>query len=239
MDAGFSCRQLKQRLLAAGKDPSRVNGILISHSHSDHIKGVARFCKEYKVPVYCNSLTQKEISITLLNESKTLPPPDFKIFNSGDSFELGDIGVCSFQIQHDTSDPVGFVFQTGGLRLGVVTDLGKVTSLVQERVRGTYALLFESNHDKELLRQANRPWSIKQRIMGNFGHLSNEQAVEGLKEIAEEGLHELVLGHLSQECNRSELALSVAKGALGGGEIKIRVSSQEEPTWILPKGFSI
>lgn len=238
VDGGFSCKQLQKRIEAAGKDPERVSGILISHSHSDHICGVSRFCQLYKVPVYLNRLTQKDLCAIWQQGPQPKQIPEFKIFATGDTFEVGNIEVNTFQVPHDTSDPVGFSFQVGGVRLGHVTDLGKVTSLVRERLKGVYGLLFEANHDITLLRESSRTWALKQRIMSCSGHLSNEDSARFLEEIVSTGLKELVLGHLSQDCNRPEIALKQVNQAVGDKGVCIRVSSQESITRILPEGFS-
>ena len=238
IDAGFSCRQMEKRIEAAGKDPGQVSGVLISHTHTDHICGVSLFCQRYQVPVYSNRLTQKDLCAILQRGARPKQLPEFKIFTTGGVFQVGDIEVCSFQVPHDTSDPVGFTFQAGGIRLGHVTDLGKVTPVVRERLKGVHGFLFEFNHDVTLLRNSARTWGLKQRIMSNSGHLSNEESAHLLEEIVSTGLKELVLGHLSQDCNRPEIALKLATQAVGDNGVSIRVSSQEEITRILPEGFT-
>lgn len=237
VDAGFSRTELEKRIIDAGKDPARVKGILVSHGHGDHISGIRLFSKKYHVPVYCNELTRREICCCVKSDEKFVP--EFKVFRTGDPFSIDGIAVRSFQVCHDTADPVAFLFQVGPVRLGVVTDLGMVTPLVKERLKGVYGLLFESNHDVGLLRQSKRSWSLKQRILSNSGHLSNEQSAGALREIVSDGLKELVLGHLSSECNRSELAFHTTQNALQNTDIHIQVASQQAITRILPEGFSV
>ena len=238
IDLGFSCKKIKEKLVSNNIDPCSIDGILITHGHSDHIKGLGLFCKERQIPVYCNLGTQTEILAAIKRDNKKTIPT-FKIFNTGDRFSIKDISIDTFRIPHDTSDPVGYMFKTVSIRVGVVTDLGKVTTLVTEHIRGAYALLFESNHDVDLLRHSNRPWSSKQRTLSSSGHLSNEQSATALDEIAMDGLKEIVLGHLSGECNTPDMALETALNKLQGKEVNVRVSSQDGSTYILPTGFDV
>ena len=235
---GFSCKKIKEKLVSNNIDPCSIDGILITHGHTDHIKGLGLFCKELQIPVYCNSGTQAEIFAAIKRDNKETPQI-FKIFNTGDHFLIKDVGIDTFRVPHDTSDPVGYMLKTGSIRVGVVTDLGKVTTLVRENIRGAYALLFESNHDVDLLKHSNRPWSNKQRTLSNAGHLSNEQAATTLDEIVMDGLKETVLGHISRECNTPDIALETIWNKLQGKEVNVRASSQDGSTYILPKGFDV
>jgi phosphoribosyl 1,2-cyclic phosphodiesterase len=224
VDAGLSARQIRLRLAAIGRAPEKLDAILITHEHSDHTQGLAALAKKLRLPVYCNRPTRDEIARALD------VPLDFRIFETGKSFEIGDVLVESFSIPHDAQDPVGFLLHTSTAHLGFITDLGHVTKLVVQRARAANVLVLEANHDVKMLQECpHRPWSLKQRILGRHGHLSNEDAAAALEEILTADLRHLYLGHLSRECNRPELALRVVQeklGALGAGHVALNLTSQ-------------
>ena len=201
IDAGFSLRQIRRRLASIGRVPENLTGILITHEHSDHVQGLVALSEKLGIPVYCNRPTQEAIQYqlpVLLNA---------RLFTTGASFEVGDITVETFTVPHDAQDPVGFLLRTPSGNIGILTDLGHATKLVLERVREANVLVLEANHDVKMLQDCpHRPWSLKQRILGRHGHLSNEAAAEVAEQIVSADLRHLYLGHLSGECNRPELA---------------------------------
>jgi phosphoribosyl 1,2-cyclic phosphodiesterase len=156
-----------------------------------------------------------------------------RLFTTGATFELGDLVVETFSVPHDAQDPVGFLVQTAGGNFGFLTDLGHATRLVLERVRRANALVLESNHDIKMLQDCpHRPWSLKQRILGRHGHLSNEAAAEAVEQIISDNLRHLFLGHLSRECNRPTLANEVMQTRLerlGAKHVQLQVASQSVP----------
>jgi phosphoribosyl 1,2-cyclic phosphodiesterase len=209
IDAGFSGKQIRERLARIGRTPETLSGILITHEHTDHIQGLGVICPQFSIPVYCNRLTQEAI----LGQIKK--PIASRLFTTGDTFELGDVRVETFSIPHDAQDPVGFLLRTPGGNVGILTDLGHATKLVIQRVRPAQVLVLETNHDVEMLQNdTKRPWSLKQRILSRHGHLSNHAAAEAAAQIVSADLHHLYLGHLSQDCNRPELALRVVSERL-------------------------
>ena len=228
VDAGFSLRQIRQRLATVGRTPEELTGILITHEHSDHVQGLAMITDRLPTPVYCNRATCEAIERQI---GKSLHS---HIFVTGSSFELGDVLVETFTIPHDAQDPVGFMLRTGRGNIGFLTDLGHATKLVLERVRHAHALVLESNHDLKLLQDCpRRPWSLKQRILGRHGHLSNEAAAEAAEQVVSDQLQNLFLGHLSRECNRPELAYSAVAERLqriGASHVSIHVASQAVPS---------
>lgn len=204
VDAGFSPRQIRQRLAAIGRAPENLDAILISHEHTDHIRGLAGLADKLNVPVYCNRDTGDEIT-TLLDLKAEL-----ELFETGNAFEIGDVVVETFSVPHDAQDPVGFLLRTPAGNIGFVTDLGHFTRLVGERVRHAHVLVLESNHDLKMLWDCpTRPASLKQRIASKFGHLSNEACADAVEAIMTGGLRRLYLAHLSRDCNRPELAQRV------------------------------
>lgn len=203
VDAGLSAKQLRERLSSCNVAPEEIDGILITHEHGDHVKGLPQWCKQYKTPLYSNRHTA-----TILR-SKTPHQEEWKIFETGSSFSIGTLAVQSFAIPHDAVDPVGFVVREKTASFGFLTDLGYPTRLVLEALRPVQGLLLEANYDQELLQQdTKRPWAVKQRISSRHGHLSNEAAAEVLQHLLHEQLSHVVLGHLSADCNKEELALA-------------------------------
>ena len=203
IDAGFSARQTRRRLAAIGRAPEGLDGILITHEHSDHINGLATLCNQTNVPIYCNRDTKEAIEIQLKRRFEC------RIFETRKSFEIGDVLVESFDIPHDAVDPVGYLLRTPDGNIGFLTDLGHATKSVLERVRAANVLVLETNHDLKMLQESSRPWSLKQRIAGRHGHLSNGDAADAAEKIMSTDLRHLYLGHLSRECNKPELARRV------------------------------
>jgi phosphoribosyl 1,2-cyclic phosphodiesterase len=201
IDAGLSGRQIRQRLATIARTPESVQGILITHEHSDHISGLSTLAADSQLPVYCNRLTRQAI------EAQLHIRIDARLFATGDSFAIGDVTIDTFPVPHDAYDPVGFLVRTASGNIGFLTDLGHATKLVVERIRPANVLLLEANHDLKMLREhPRRPWSLKQRIMSRHGHLSNDDAAALLEQIMSAELRQLYLGHLSRECNKPELA---------------------------------
>ena len=179
IDGGLSARQMVLRLQQCGVSPLEIDGILITHEHSDHATGLAVWFKQFATPIYCNRLTAEALSAQAPDLSVA-----WRLFVTGSDFTIGDLTVQTFPVPHDAVDPVGFVFHHGSAALGVLTDLGCATKLAYERVRQVSTLLIETNHDEKLLQNdTRRPWSVKQRIMSRHGHLSNAAAADVLAEL--------------------------------------------------------
>ena len=227
VDAGLSARQICLRLEKAGVEPDSLDAILLSHEHSDHICGLDVFCRRHAVPIYCNPITAEAVRHGRLAEY-----PNWRLFSTGNDFTVNDIAVRSFSIPHDAADPVAFSFSAGTCSLGIVTDLGFATRLVRERIREVHTLVLETNHDEKLLQEdTKRPWPIKQRIMSRHGHLSNSAAADVLSEVADGALRRVILGHLSSDCNRPELALDTIRARmkeLGRSDIELTAASPTE-----------
>lgn len=229
IDAGFSARQIRQRLASIGRTPESLSGILVTHEHVDHVQGLPLLSEKLKIPVYCNRPTREAI------EFQTQKPlTHCRVFSTGATFDLGDVVIETFTIPHDAQDPVGFLLRTSAGNIGFLTDLGHATKLVLERVRSARVLVLEANHDIKMLQDCPyRPWSLKQRILGRHGHLSNEAAADVAQDIMSAELTYLYLGHLSRECNRPELAHSVMQQRLEGlnaTHVRLTVTSQAAPS---------
>jgi phosphoribosyl 1,2-cyclic phosphodiesterase len=227
IDAGFSLKQIRERLATIGRAPENLTGILITHEHVDHIQGLKGLSEKLRIPIYCNRPTHEAIQYQLDCRF------DCRVFATGASFEIGDVLVETFAIPHDAQDPVGYLLRTNGTNIGFLTDLGHVTRLVIERIRPANVLVLEANHDVKLLQDCpRRPWSLKQRILGRHGHLSNDAAADCAQEIMSAELRHLYLGHLSRECNRPELARRVVDERLqqiGATHVSLGLAAQNVP----------
>jgi phosphoribosyl 1,2-cyclic phosphodiesterase len=227
VDGGLSARQIMLRLAQCGVNPLEIDGILLTHEHCDHAGGLNVWCKQFSTPIYCNRLTAE----VLQKEAPTLRK-DWRMFVTGSEFAIKDITIETFPVPHDAVEPCGFVLHHGREALGVLTDLGVATKLVQERVRAAQTLIIETNHDEKLLQNdTKRPWSVKQRIMSRHGHLSNAAAANVLAELLEGKLRRAVLGHLSRDCNSPELAVGTVRArldAVGANSVEVICAGQRE-----------
>jgi phosphoribosyl 1,2-cyclic phosphodiesterase len=228
VDAGFSRRETYARLDAVGEraDPA-LTGIVISHEHSDHIRGLASLARDSKAPIYIAAATRDAIRWDRRLKA-------FEMFSAGGKFTVGDIEITPFNIPHDAADPVAFTFDTQGIRIGLVTDLGYIPELVKRHVAGCHCLIFESNHDLEMLKIGPYPWAVKQRVMSRTGHLSNRTTGEFLHDGFDGTAQVLVLAHLSENNNHPEIARLSALEALNGrarsGSQELHLASQAAPT---------
>jgi phosphoribosyl 1,2-cyclic phosphodiesterase len=245
VDAGFSPRQIRHRLAGIGRAPENLTAILLTHEHADHISGLLGLADKFHIPVFCNRGTQdgtvwafrekwsKKTSLALENGDALKTKIEWRLFDTGAGFEIGDVMVDTFSIPHDAQDPVGYLLRTPAGNIGFVTDLGHMTKLVIERTRVANVLVLESNHDVKMLQDCpRRPWSLKQRILGRHGHLSNHAAAEAAAQVMSGGLKHLFLAHLSRECNRPELAQHVMAEQLhhiGARHVQLQIAAQDLP----------
>ena len=207
VDAGLSKRDVVARLAAIGEAAESLDAILISHEHSDHVSGLVALARQLDIPVYITRLTAPSIPWGEYT-------PKLDCFQAGASFTIGDLDIDSFTVPHDAIDPVGFCFRAHGIKVGVVTDLGYVPESIKFHLRGADLLILESNHDLEMLKVGPYPWSVKQRVMGRKGHLSNEVVSDFIWRDLDSSVSTLVLGHLSEHNNHPEIVRSMAERAL-------------------------
>jgi len=233
LDAGLSARQIVLRLELVGLKPGDLDGILLTHEHGDHTQGLDILCRKHDLPVFATPLTQESLLQTTVTRSR----PRWRLMQTGAVFKFQDLSIESFSVPHDAADPVGFVIADEDSRLGVLSDVGFITNLIRERLRGAHSLFIEANYDAPMLEaDPRRPWATKQRISGRHGHLSNEQAAELIQAIAHEDLHHIILGHLSDDCNDPDVArkkISAALHQAGAPQARIVCALRREPTpWI-------
>ncbi len=209
VDAGLSATDTLRRLAAIGIATPHIDGVLITHEHGDHTAGAAVLSRRHGIALYANSGT-----IDGIERNPKLRDLPWNRFMTGSAFQIGDLTIEPFSVPHDCFDPVGFVLHANGTRIGVVTDMGMITTLIRERLRRCHALVIECNHDEQLLMDSARPWSLKQRIAGRQGHLSNRHAAELIADVAGPELAQVFLAHLSAECNDPDMAIACARAAL-------------------------
>jgi phosphoribosyl 1,2-cyclic phosphodiesterase len=225
VDAGLSVKELTRRLASIGEDPSRLDAVVVTHEHSDHVAGLARLAHKHNIPVYATWLTAP-----YLDFGERRPP--LEVFQAGARIAIGDIAAQSFTVPHDAVDPVGYCFEAEGIKIGVATDLGYVTDSVRVHLRGAHAVMLESNHDLEMLKVGPYPWQVKQRVMGRTGHLSNDGVCDFLLRDLDSSTVNLVLGHLSEHNNHPEIVRMMAARALErrGMNTPLTIASQRQAT---------
>lgn len=224
VDAGLSMRRTKAYLAALGLSLGDLSGILITHEHSDHVGGLQMLTKYYRLLVYASGGTARA-----LLRSGRCPEDCLHPLAAGEALALGGLRVLGFDTPHDAAEPFGYRLEDGGGALAVLTDLGCLTRQVLMGAAGCRAAVVEANHDEAMLRCGPYPYSLKQRILGNRGHLSNETGAELAYRLAEAGAGEIILAHLSRENNTPALALAAARRRLGP-EIRLSVAPREEPS---------
>ncbi len=213
IDAGLSVRELTKRLAGIGEKPEDLDAVVVTHEHSDHVSGLARLIRwrekqKKPLPVFASRLTAPMI------EWEDVPAPPVEHFQAGSGWTIGNIVIQSFTIPHDAIDPVGFCFYAEGVKIGVATDLGYMPDSIKVHLRRVQMLLLESNHDIEMLKVGPYPWSVKQRVMGRNGHLSNSHTCDFLEAGLDSGVQTLILGHLSEHNNHPEIVRMGAEQSL-------------------------
>jgi phosphoribosyl 1,2-cyclic phosphodiesterase len=229
VDAGLSMRRIAGAMAALGRDLSKVNALLISHEHADHLRGAAVLSRRLDVPIFTSAGTASLIKRSFSVTTRLFPL-------NGEIKTFGNLEIQAFHVSHDAAETLGFMVREGDNCLAIATDLGTVDLPTLARLQECNAIILEANHDLNMLITGSYPWDLKRRIQSNHGHLSNDQAAEALLKIAGPSLKLVVLAHLSQENNRPHLALETVRSALdqaGHTHITVLVASQYEPTNLL------
>ncbi|PLX48346.1 MAG: MBL fold metallo-hydrolase [Desulfobulbaceae bacterium] len=208
IDAGFSGREISQRLERVGASMARVEGILLTHEHNDHIQGAGVLSRKYKTALLANQATFQAAGPRLGKVAM------FQPFQTGEKFTFAGFSIHPFATSHDTAEPVGFVIEHQGLTLGFCTDTGMVSRLLQQRLAGCHGLVLECNHDLQMLAAGPYPLHLQQRVRSRQGHLANNDAARFLGDLLHAHLQHVVLAHLSETNNQPELALEAVTGFL-------------------------
>jgi len=211
VDAGLSGKETARRMAEAGVDVARLDAVVITHEHTDHIKGLHVISKTTEAPVFVSAATRKEFHFKQDGDGITWGQE----ISSSEPFQIGTLDFYPFSIPHDGVDTFAFTVESRGIKVGLATDLGYITKLVAERLRGSDLIIVESNHDRDMLKIGPYPWSLKQRIASKLGHLSNDETARWIQEDFDGKAAYLVLAHISRHCNHPELARLTALEALG------------------------
>jgi phosphoribosyl 1,2-cyclic phosphodiesterase len=224
VDAGLSAREIMRRIAHIGASSERIAGILVTHDHSDHLRGVRVLASRLGVTVYGTAGT--------LRAAELPDSINIRVIKSGDDFTVAGFTVRPYSLPHDATDPVGYKLEQNGVKIGIATDLGYATALVKRRLAGCDMLILESNYDEDMLLEGPYPWFLKQRIRSRRGHLSNEASSQVLTELLHPGLQRVILAHLSEVNNCPEVALGEAAGAIGVREngLDLTAAGMAEPT---------
>ena len=211
VDVGISCRQLTERLHQAGMKPEDLTGVLLTHEHNDHVKGLPVFCRKYRLPVFANERTWQYMPKKSEMERsccRLLPK----------KLSSGSLEIIPFAVPHDAASTVGYVFKSGGSKCTYLTDVGFVTDEVRQNIADADVVVLEANHDVKMLEAGPYPYYLKRRILGDYGHLSNENAGRLLSSILHDNLKHIFLGHLSKENNYEELAYETVRLEITEGD---------------------
>lgn len=210
IDAGLSAKKIDELMAMREIGGADLDGILVTHEHSDHIKGLGAIARKYDLPIYANGNTWRAIEKGIGN----IPEYNRHVLETGEHRDFGDMRVESFAISHDAAEPVGYNFYEGSRKLSVATDLGYVSEKVMTAIADADVLVLEANHDIEMLRMGRYPWNTKRRILGDLGHLSNDAAGAALSEMMSGRLKRTYLAHLSLDHNMIDLARMSVRAAM-------------------------
>lgn len=216
IDSGISGKRIENGLNQLGLKTSDMNGILVTHEHSDHIGGLGVVARRYAIPIYATKGTIKEIKKS--KSVGSIPDELFQEINEDEEFSINDLTIHPFSVSHDASQPVAYRISRGEKSIAIATDLGKYDDYIIDNLKDLDVLLLEANHDINMLQVGSYPYYLKQRILGDKGHLSNELSGRLLGKLISDKLKAVVLGHLSKENNYEELAYETVRLEISMGD---------------------
>lgn len=234
IDAGVSSKKIEEGLKSIDVEPSSIDAILVTHEHSDHIQGLGTFSKKFDTPIYANQETIDNMQNQILKISEK----NIKKFKVTDKFSIGDIDIKSFSIPHDAANPCGFNIFKENKKLSIATDIGHMDNKLIKNLEDSLFILLESNYDPEIIKYSRYPYSLKSRITGPLGHLSNDSAGKTISYLLKSGLKSAMLGHLSKENNFPELAYKTVADELMeqnnfNNSISLSVAGRNNPSKLL------
>ncbi|MFV1985333.1 MAG: MBL fold metallo-hydrolase [Thiohalomonadales bacterium] len=219
VDCGFSVRETEKRLERLNQAPENIAALFVTHEHGDHIRGVGPFARKYKLPVCLTRGTARWNGLGNI--------PDIRYISVEDNINIGGFTVNSFPVPHDANEPCQFIIINNKIRFAMLTDVGHCTEHIKIKLKNCDALLLECNHDKDMLLNGLYPQSLKERVGGSYGHLSNQQASELLNEIQHDRLRKITIAHVSDKNNKKKLALESLQSVLLRKNIEITIIDQE------------
>jgi len=228
IDAGISAKSIKDLLLGLNISPESLDGIIITHEHSDHISGVRVLSRNYDIPVYANEETMQQI----LLKYNDLSPKNVRTFKTSENFYIGDIDISPFSTPHDSVASVGYCLFNGDKKVTIATDLGHINQRILNAAANSDLLVLEANHDLNMLINGSYPQTLKRRIQGKYGHLSNEASGRALAELCRTNLRQIILAHLSDENNEPQIAYNTVcnilenDGISVGRDLRVEVALQ-------------
>ena len=230
VDAGVSSKKIEEALGNLEIDPTSIDGILITHEHSDHVQGLGTFAKKFNLPVFVNEKTLDAMP----KQKEKISEKNIKLFNINEKFEIGDLKVKPFSIPHDAANPCGFNIFKDDKKISIATDIGHTTNGILKNLEDSIFIMLESNYDPEVLKYSKYPYQLKTRIAGPDGHLSNELAGKTISYLLNSGLKQAVLGHLSKQSNFPELAYKTVIDEImctkyDENSLKLSVASRDIP----------
>lgn len=231
LDAGLSGKKIQELLSKIEVDPNSLDGILVTHEHQDHIKGVGILSRRFDIPIYANEETWTGMKDSIGN----IDEKNIKLIKNSIDFQINDLGVTPFGISHDARDPLGYSFHSKNKKISVLTDTGMADKTIEMNLKGSDFLMVESNHDPSMLKIGRYPQFLKQRVLGKLGHLSNEDAGNLIRNLDLNEDARVLLGHLSMENNFPELAYQTVQNVLteAGMEcLSIEMTYRDRPTRI-------
>ena len=226
IDCGFSVKDCERRLQRLGKTPSDLNAILVTHEHSDHWKGVLPLGTLFNIDMYITAGTLQAAGLNS-NDSHSI-----KLVDSHQSFKVGDMDIQPIPVPHDAKEPVQYILSSGGLKFGILTDVGSITSYIIEKYGECHALLVEANHDLELLNSGKYPKFLKNRVSSQWGHLNNNQTADLISKINQSQIQKLVIGHISQSNNSKEILKKTINNVFFGSADIIYADQDEGFDWL-------
>jgi len=221
LDCGFAIRETERRLDRLGMTPQDLAGVVVTHEHQDHVGGVFKFARRHRIPVWLSFGTWQAVR-------KDCDGVAIHFCRDGDRLAIGDLELIPYTVPHDAREPVQYIAQDGRFRLGVLTDAGQSTPHLIKSLAGCDALMLECNHDREMLAKSAYPPSLRQRIGGAYGHLSNDTTAAILAALDKSRLKTVVGAHLSQQNNTPELARAALCGALDANPTDVMIACQED-----------
>lgn len=232
VDVGLSGKQMELLFKQIKREINQLSGILVTHEHSDHIKGLGVLARKYRLPIYANEKTWKAME-PLIGD---IPTDQKFIFQMEEVKSFNGLDIQSFGVSHDAAEPMFYIFYSGNKKLVLITDTGYVSNRMKGIIDNADTYIFESNHDVQMLRMGNYPWSIKRRILSDVGHVSNEDAALAMSDVIGERTKHIYLAHLSKDNNMKDLArMSVeqtllSRGIVVGEQVELHDTDPKIPT---------